>query len=286
MPSGTVQSIASRFLGENILRVHYQKLRNLSFCLIKEAFKNSNMGARYDLSKIGSPVCGVPSFSLQSIPATMGLTQRKQGRKGRKSSGSPGSISKKSDHDRTRQALKALALKRREAAVGKREASVAEHEGAIAAGKSELQRHVKDLDAERSKLKEMVAEATQKARAIQEDAKANLASAYALREVMRKALEDVIVMDEDATRVASELSKQRAPCKKVAKHEQTAAEKARDTLRCRNGQLCDDTQSRNILLTYFNLMLEGRSANQAVSETAKIFTTSKNRVLEVRLVQC
>ena len=65
-------------------------------------------------------------------------------------------------------------------------------------------------------MKEMVAEAIQKAKAIQEDAKANLASDYALREVMKKALEDVIVMEDDAAIVSSELRNPIARWKKVA----------------------------------------------------------------------
>ena len=94
---------------------------------------------------------------------------------------------------------------------------------------------MKDLRAETRKLKEMLAEAIRKATVTQQDAKANLASVSALREVEKNALGDVMVMEEDVARVASELRKQRATCKKVARHGQTTGKKARDKLCYKNG---------------------------------------------------
>lgn len=110
----------------------------------------------------------------------MALTQRKHSGKGRKSSGSPGSALKKSNRDRIRPTLEALALKRRETAVAKREAALAEREAALPKREAalvlrelELQGLEKTLDATKGKLMEMLALSKRIAKATKKHAKAN-----------------------------------------------------------------------------------------------------------------
>ena len=75
---------------------------------------------------------------------------------------------------------------------------MAKREAAFSASReAEFQILAKDLDAEAGSLKDMLGEAMRKAEATQEDAKANFASAAALRLATRKGLGDVILMVED-----------------------------------------------------------------------------------------
>ncbi|CAM9236123.1 unnamed protein product [Ectocarpus fasciculatus] len=120
--------------------------------------------------------------------------------------------------------------------------------------------------------------------------KANLTNMLRAREVALAAREAAVAAREaavsEAEKVAKEKKQQQEPDADTRTPQQEAREedaaKQRDALAPRTGSLLDKSQSRSILLTYFELVQSGAEPNKAIHRTASTLRVGKDKVFKVR----
>ncbi|CAN0339660.1 unnamed protein product, partial [Ectocarpus sp. 4 AP-2014] len=117
--------------------------------------------------------------------------------------------------------------------------------------------------------------------------KANLTNMLRAKEAALAAREAAVAAREvsEAEEAANEKKQQQEPDADTRTPQQEAREedaaKQRDILAHRTGSLLDKSQSRSILLTYFELVQAGVEPNKAIHRTASTLRVGKDKVFKV-----